>query len=68
MTQSLFSAPYRVLVHEHVDDEFVKVTIRCLGYPTHGTQPDVFPFSLKVLRSELAKWPLGASVRLVVTA
>lgn len=66
--ESLFTAPYRVTMHEHVDDDFANVTVRCLGFPSAGAQPVEWPFVLKVPKADLAKWPLGASVRLSVTA
>jgi hypothetical protein len=62
-----FSRPYTVRSHEHVDADWVLVTLRCLGFPTKGTQPAVWPFEVKVPRSELHKWPLGAMGRLEVT-
>jgi hypothetical protein len=64
---ALFSASYRVLTHEHVDDKFAKVVVRCVGYPTEGTQPVEWAFVLKVPKTELGRWPLGGSVRLAVT-
>lgn len=65
-TTPLFSASYTVRVHEHVDAEFAKVTLKCIGYPTHGVQPAEWEFVLRVPKADLDKWPLGASVRLAV--
>lgn len=64
----LFGAPYKVLTHEHLDDEWATVTIRCIGVPTKGIQPVEWPFALKVPKAELGKFPLGGHVRLAVTA
>jgi hypothetical protein len=63
----LFAAPYWVKAHEHVDKEFAKVTLRCLGYSTHGAHPEEWSYVLLVPHDQLAAWPLGKSVRLRVT-
>ncbi len=62
----MFAASYRVLLHEYLSAEFVGVTLNCVGYPSHGTQPVEWRFVLKVPPHELPKWPLGAMVRLHV--
>ncbi len=61
-----FSLTYRVLSHEYVDDTLARVNLRCLGYPTLGSQPDEWPFSIKVPKGELSAWPIGSLVRLEV--
>ena len=67
-TAQLFRAPYRVVKHEHVDDKWARVEVRCLGYSTEGTHPVEWPFALMVPKVDLGKWPLGASVSLAVTS
>lgn len=62
----LFGASYTVRVHEHVDAEVAKVTLKCVGYPTKGVQPAEWEFVLKVPKADLSKWPLGTMVRLKV--
>lgn len=66
--ERLFYAPYRVVKHEHVDDKFVKVVVRCLGYPTEGVQPIEWEFALRVPRGDLVKWPISESVRLALSS
>lgn len=68
MNGELFGASYTVRVYEHVDAEFAKVTLKCVGYPTKGVQPVEWEFVLRVPKADLAKWPLGASVRIKVAA
>lgn len=65
--KSLAGWSYTVRRHDHIDKEFAEVVIHCIGYPTKGTQPSLWDFALKVPKSELSNWPLGASVRLVIS-
>jgi hypothetical protein len=68
MGNALVGLPYKVRRHDHVDDVFASVTLRCLGYPTEGVQPAEWDFVLKVPKADLPKWPLGDLVRLAVTS
>lgn len=66
--KTLFSVSYKVLSHEHVDDEFARLVTKCVGYPTHAIHPAEWEFALIVPRSELAQWPLGSMVLLGITS
>lgn len=63
---TLLGLSYKVKKHEHIDDKFAAVELRCIGYPTEGTQPDEWAFGIKVPLADLDLWPLGKLVRMEI--
>jgi hypothetical protein len=58
---------YQVQSLQHVDKDWARVTLHCIGYPSKETHPDEWNFVLKVPMEQIERWPLGMMVKLSVS-